>query len=973
MNMHGNAQSAMGKLAGKVTDESTNESLSGVSIVIKGTKSGGSSITDGTYILSLPAGTYTIVYSSTGYSAKEITGVEIKSGETSLLNIILSPNRGSLSEVKIVTAKRETQAAIYNVQKRSAAASDGISIETILKTPDNNAGQITKRITGVSVQGNRFVVVRGLADQYNQTILNGVPMTSTETDRNSFALDLIPAAVIDNIVVNKTATPDMPGNFAGGLVQINTKEFPTSNFVSISLQGSFYDQTIGKDFYNDKRSSLEWLGFGGKVRDLPGGFPMPLSKTPLTLLNAQEKTRYISMLKNNLAPIDYGPSLPNYNVQLGLGKTIRFKAGSQFGIVFALNQRKTELLEQEISAMRPRGPGAGGTGDFQYINYYSENIRYNYESSLGGALNIAYRFGNNKISLKNLYSNILRNVYIDRPYASIESFDVILSPNSYVAGTTHFIEERRIISSILSGEHRTGANNETRLDWNINIANYKFSNPDSRNFLYRKDSTEILQGNTNLGLSQALSSQSRIWNDNNDFIYGGAFNAATVFNLFRQKQLLKGGILFQNRSRKATGVLVPYVAPVGKLENFLDPVNVYPGGPLDYAISFAYVAGQVGNYNAGSSLLAAYESLENNLGKKIRLIWGLRVENYHQFVNVYNPVFYNNNFNEPDLVPALYASRNNFDFFPSVNLIYALSNKINIRGGFSNTVVRPELRDLTPFISYDFKTLQVTQGNADLKSTSIRNYDLKFEFFPSAGEILSFAAYYKNIQDPIERVAGTDNDFAVRPLNTGSAYVKGLEIEARKKLDFISVVPWLENVSLFGNASLIDSKVKAGSVNSLSVSRVTEHTLSGQPDYLVNAGISILAFRKSFELTLSYNNSSDYIIQLGTFDEATLTNGNKTPTSPDYRIKGRPLLDLVLTQSFLNDRARIKFNISNILKEPFIIYQDLNGNKKFDQTVTVDKTGMSGNHTITGGIDNTPSSVLGQRNYSLTFSYTFSR
>jgi hypothetical protein len=970
--MRGFSQAATGKLTGRITDATTNEKLYGASISVKGTKFGTPTQSDGSYLLVLPVGTYTISISMNGYASQEISGIEIKKGETTSLPIVLSPAAKAIDTVVVsVNVRRATQAALYNLQRRQSAAGDGISIEAIAKTPDNNVGQISKRITGVSVQENRFVVVRGLAEQYNQTILNGVPMTSTETDRNAFSLDLIPAVVVENIIVNKTATPDMPGNFAGGLVQVNTKDFPTDNFLSVTVQSSFFDQTIGKDFYSDKRDKLEWLGLGGNIRDLPKGFPSPTSRTPLVSLNAQERVRYLSMLPNNLAPINNGASKPNYSVQLGYGKSFRFENKSQLGIVAAITQRRSELIEQEVTA-RPLPIGVGGNQGFEFFNYYSENIRYNFESSLGGALNIAYRFGTSRITLSNLYSNIFRNVFLDRPFADIEAFDVLGNgPGLRVAGTTHFIDERRILNNILSGEHRTGNRNETIIQWNVNTSIYSTGNPDTRNFVYKKvDSSGFLLGNNNASIGQALSTQSRLWSNNTDFIFGGAFNTSTVFKLFSQKQVFKSGILFQTRKRKAEGLLVPYYAPQGILDSLLSPTNIYPGGPLDYTTSIAAIAGQVGNYNAGSSLKAFYESIENNFGKNLRVVWGLRIENYHQYVNVFQPFFFDN-FQQPDLLLGSFTSRNNFNFLPSVNVIYNLTDNFTLRAAYSATVIRPELKDLAPFQSYDFRTLQITQGNPELRSTSINNYDLKLEYFPVAGEILSLSGYYKKITDPIEKVPGIDNNAAIRPLNTGKATVYGIEGEIRKRLSFIPFAPWLGNVTLFGNASLIKSKVEAGPLNNFTINQVTEHTLSGQPNYIVNAGISILAFKKSFEFTFSYNRSGDFITQLGTFNETKLPNGNTTPTSPHFYIRGRDLADIVFTQSVLNKKGRIKFNISNLFNARFMVYQDLNGNGKFDSAATVDKTKTD--HRIVGGLDSTPSSIVPQRSYSLSFTYTFNQ
>jgi hypothetical protein len=965
------AQKAPGKLTGKITDASTNIPLAGASVQVKAGKTGTSSASDGTYLLILPEGIYTIIYSSSGYVTKEISGVEIKAGENTFQDIILTYSTSELKGIVITSARKESQASVYSIQRRSSAASDGISIETILKTPDNNAGQITRRITGVSVQENRFVVVRGLAEQYNQTILNGVPMASTETDRNAFSMDLIPSAVIDNIVVNKTATPDMPGNFAGGLVQVNTLDFPASRFLSVSLQASAFEKTLGEEFYADQRGNLEILSFPGKIRDLPDGFPAYRDQSSLVQMNIQEKSRYLKMLKNNLTPISYGSSYPNYNVQIGFGNSYKLKNGSQFGVVLALNQRKSEIIEQEITARLPVGPGVGGVGDFTFLNYYSENVRYGRESSLGGALNLAYRKGNNKITFKNLYSHIFRNTHISRPYASIESF-AVLNPVpgiSRIAGTSHIAEERGILSNVLAGEHRTGRNSETRIDWNVNTALYLTEMPDTRNFIYKSvDSSGYLLGNNNSSTAQAISSQGRTWSDNKDFIYGGAFNVTTVFNAWGKKQLFKNGILFQNRLRNANSLLIPYYAPEGIIDSFLATSNVYPGGPLDFTTSQASAASQVGNYNAGSSSLAAFESMENNIGKKLKIIWGLRVENYHQYVNVFNPLYYDG-FDEPVLQPLAYTSRNSFNFLPSINVIYQVSGKMNARLGYSSTVIRPELKDLAPFISFDFKNFQITQGNPDLRSTTIRNYDLKLEYFPSSSEILSVALYYKDLTDPIEKVAGTDNDIAIRPLNTGKAYVRGIEGEIRKRLNFISEAEWLGNILVFGNASWIESKVREGVVNNISIRQITEHTLSGQPDYIINAGISVQAFKKTFEATFSFNTTSDFINQLGTFNETTLSNGKSSPTNPHYNVKGRDMADIVITQTFLKNNAKIKFSISNLFNAPYILYQDLDGDGKFGTPVTIDKDALD--YRIAGGTDNTPSSIIPQRNYSLTFSYIF--
>lgn len=973
------AQNRTGKLTGKITDSSTNLSLSGVSITPKGTNKGTASINDGSYILTLSPGTYTIIYSYTGYATKPISEIEIKSGETTYLDIILRPRIKNENVVVVIaprSARKETAAAVYNKQKLSAAASDGIGAESIAKTPDPNAAAILKRVTGVNVVDNRFVVVRGMGAQYNQTMLNGVTMTSTETNQNAFSFDLIPAAVIDNIVVNKTATPDMPGNFAGGIIQVNTKDFPAKTFFSIGLQAGFSDQTYGNDFYSDKIARSEWIGFRGKNRDLPDGFPQTgKERVSITSVNAQERIRLLKALPNNLVPINQGPSGLNESMQLGYGKTIKFSNNSQFGIIAALTQRKSELIEKEIILRDPVEASFTPAGKPQF-NQYAENSRYRFASEFAGVLNLAYNFGNNKITLKNIFSNVFKNNFIKRDSLFISTLS--LSTDDPLEGYSYLSEERRLINSILSGEHRTGKNNETRLDWNVNITANNTKAPDTRNFVLIKDKNKqnsYTTYNQGVNVVDALRLQSRFWTDTKDIITGGAFNMSSVFEWLGQKQIVKGGLLFQNRRRESNATILPYPGITTQYPLPLDSVlaaEKYGTGPDAIDIALFTDFSNAGLYKAATALQASYASMENKLGKKTRVIWGVRIENYQQSVNVYRPVFYDN-FLQPDYVFTNLASRSSIDILPSVNIVYSPHASTNIRLAYSNTVIRPDLKDLAPFTRMDFQTFQLSTGNARLKSTSVSNYDLKLEWFPSAGEIISVGAFYKKLVDPIEYGQTNEQnvDIGVVAINSGNATIKGLEAEFRKKIDFIKSVPWLKNITLFGNGTLVKSLVKESAVDNFFLDFFPEHRLTGQSDYTVNMGISISAFKNNFEVTLSYNRSGDYITQLGSSEfERNSPDGKRRLVIPHYVVQARDLMDLVIRQNFLKKKGQIKLNISNLLAKPTLIYEDFNGNDKQDTPFRIDRTARGAGFVI-DGIDNISSLTNGQRTFSISFTYTF--
>jgi hypothetical protein len=965
-----------GKLTGKIIDAANNEAIMGANVTVKETKYGKSTLADGTYSITLPAGTYTVSFSHTSYQAKELTGVVIKEGQPTVLDVILQAGSSKLTGVVITsTVKKEAQSSLYSAQKRSAAASDGISTEAIRKTPDNNAGQILKRVVGLNVQDNRFVVVRGLNDQYNQTMLNGVPMTSTETNRNAFAFDLIPAAVIDNITVNKTATPDMPGNFAGGIVQVNTKDFPVKDFYSVTVQTGFSDQTLGKDFYADKRNKLSVIGIEEKSLQLPKDFPTGISKVPIFYLNQQERSRYLKTIANNLAPINDGHSGLNESFQLGWGKSVKLKNDDQLGIVAAISQRKTELIEKESTSRDPIFSTGQIPDTISGLGYYSQNRRYRYSVDIGGVVNLAYRFGNSKITLKNLYSQVLNNLFIDRPEVRFGNTDYLNLFDQKYIGLTFLNEKKNILNTILSGEHRTGKNNETRLEWNLNATANNTTTPDTRNFVFGlKDAVRniVEAGSSNFSYSGALAAASRAWSENKDFIYGGAFNITTPFNFSGNKHLFKTGVLFQNRQRKATGTVLPIENTISAVIDSVFAASSYAPGSTDVTNRLAAAASTSSNYNAGSSLLAAYESIENKIGKKIRVIWGVRIENYQQTIAVYTPV-YLRDFQAPLDSTIQFGARTTINILPSVNFIYSPLPSINIRAAYSQTVIRPELKDLASFVRYDYQNFSLTQGNQFLKSAAITNYDVKLEWFPSSGEIVTLAGFYKNLKGPIEYakgMTGTDVGKLRIPVNAGDAYVKGVEAEVRKKLDFIPVAKWLSHLTLFGNGTLLQSKVKRKVINDFYFSYVGEHALSGQANYILNAGASLQLFNNSFEATISLNRTGDYNNELGSSDfTRALSNGTMVAEVPPYRVKARNMVDLVFTQALWKEKCKIKLNVINLLNKPYILYQDINGNGKADDPVLIDIRKAENNYL--SGTDNYASSVAGQRTYSLAITYTF--
>jgi outer membrane receptor protein involved in Fe transport len=319
--------------------------------------------------------------------------------------------------------------------------------------------------------------------------------------------------------------------------------------------------------------------------------------------------------------------------------------------------------------------------------------------------------------------------------------------------------------------------------------------------------------------------------------------------------------------------------------------------------------------------------------------------------------------------------------------IYSPTKTTNIRAAYSQTVIRPDLKDLADFYRYDFQAFRFTTGNSELKSTSITNYDLKFEWFPSAGEIISFGAFYKKLIDPIEygEVTAANTYIGKLAINSGDAYVKGIESEVRKKLDFISFLPWLKNVTLFGNGALLESAVKDRIIYNPFYDFSPAHSLTGQPKYIINAGINISAFKNTFEATLNYNRTGDYIDQLGSstflFGGPPVPGGGSIPAIPygkpvlqipNFILQARDIIDISIRQNVLKGKGVFKFRVANLLSKPLVIYQDLNGNNKYDKVPFKRIINYDAEQAVAqGAIDNIASIITGQRNISLAFTYTF--
>lgn len=882
------------KLSGKVIN-TKNEPLAGVSVKITGTTTGTSTDVEGRFTLNLSVGKkYELEFSAVGYEPKTITEAEVTTGIVNELNITLEVKVKSGDNVVVTartsTARRETVNSVIAFQKNTNTVASVISAESIRRSPDKNTGEVLKRTPGASIQEGRFLIVRGLADRYNQAMLNGILLTSTEPDRKTFSFDLIPATMIDNIIINKAFVPEYPGEWAGGLIQVNTKDIPAKNFFNVQVGTGINTQTTGKTFYKDAQGGkLDWLGTDDGTRALPSGYTR---KAEFDQLTPAEKTAIGKQLRSNWAPVQNSAG-PNVSFQANGGFTTKL-FGKSFGGTFGLNysrSNKNLRLLNRVNVIDENTYVVSLVSDFN-DNKYQQEISGGALGSLSLQLN-----SKNRISVKSIININSTNSVTQR-----NGYDI--SRTEDLKGSEFTFKQNTFFTVQVNGDHSIAA--PLKLKWYgaFNILDGYI--PDQRRILYTRSSGT--QDPYLLLISGTLSQQSgsRIYQNLSDYIYTAGGDLAYTFDWLKQKQTLKGGYMLQVKDRLYDAQLFANNLPIGNNAlRALTPDKVFLpenfGNGTDNKFGFDAIKGNTFRYLANTILNAGFLQFDNQFSKNIRLVWGLRVENYDQLVGSVKK----------------WDDRHTYssvtDFLPGLNLTVKLNTKTNLRLTGSQTVIRPELRELTSLNLYDFELNASVQGNPSLKRTKVSNFDLRYEIYPRAGEVITAGIFYKHFNNAIEQYlnGGGGGSSTFTYLNAKKVTAFGAELELRKKLDFSTA---LKNFTFQANASYINSKVSDTTLR-------LDRALQGQSPYVFNFGLLYDHEKTGFNATLLFNQIGERIYLVG----------DALAGAPDIYEAPRALIDLQLAKKLIKNKAEIKLNIADLLNKTQYFYQNANNNKTFQK------------------------------------------
>ena len=881
------ASAQKAKVVGKVTN-TKNESLIGVTVSLKADRNQVTKTdVEGRFTFTIDVNKeYTISATYVGYKEKSITIKATAAGEELTTDIFLEEGGKKLNDVTVSasrsTNKGSTDNALIAFQRNTNTVASVISSESIKRSPDRNTAEILKRTPGASIQEGKFIIVRGLADRYNQAMLNGILLTSTEPDRKTFSFDLFPAQIIDNIIINKAFVPELPGEWAGGLIQVNTKDIPTKNFFNIQLGTSANSLITGKEFLKDKGGKTDWYGIDDGTRSLPNGYT---TKSTFDTSSIAAKTALGKTMASNWSPIT-STAKPNVSVQMNGGFTGTFlgkKIGGLIGVSYANASRFQDNINNQNQLSNAGFTPYVALNDKKYIN----DINMGAIAGLSMFLNPL-----NKISYKAIVNVKTTNTYTQRA-GTVYDRQELVKGNEFVFGQNTFFTNQ------LNGEHSLSS--KLKFNWYGAFNILDSYSPDQRRILY----TKSIAGSDPyvLNISNTLSQQSgsRVYQTLSDYIYTGGGDLTFKVN---QQNTIKAGYMGQVKDRLYDAQLFAIFLPKDNAAlRLLDASSAFVsdnfGNGTDNKFAFNSIQNRNFRYLANTILNAGYLQFDNKLSDGLRVVWGLRVENFDQLVGSVKKWDPRHTYSKVT------------DYLPGVNATIKVGEKSNLRLTASQTVIRPELRELSALSIYDFELNASVSGNPDLKRTKITNTDLRYELYPSAGETFSVGVFYKNFENPIESVyqegSGGSSLFSFQ--NAAKATAFGAEIDVRKKL--------ATRFTFQANASYINSKIEDANIG---ISRA----LQGQSPYLLNAGLLYDVVEKGFNMTALINQVGKRIYLVGDIQAGS--------GSPDVYENPRALLDFQVSKKFSNNKAEVKMTISDILNQRQIFYQNNDGNTNYNSS-----------------------------------------
>lgn len=851
-----NVNAQTGKITGTIMDGEFNEPMAFANVLIKNTTKGTTSDFDGKYFIDVEAGNYTLVFSYIGYQTIEISDVVVKSNDEVIVDVTLNTN--SLETVVITTTVRKnTESAILDLQKKSITLLDGLSAQSIKSSGASNIASAVKNVPGVSIQGGKYVYVRGLGDRYTKSILNGVDIPGLDPDRNTIQMDIFPTNILDNIIVVKSAAAEYPADFTGGVIDIVTKDFPTKANYTISTGFGYNpDMHFNDNYLNYSGSNTDFLGFDDGMRNIPvnryqvipGTFD---NSTVLSNMTNVFNKELMAKQANSGANFNFGFTAGN---QFDVGDD---KLGYQLSFSY---KNKTQFYDDRFDGTYMRDQNNSSVNELVGTRT-SEGVEGKNTVLLSSLAGIVYKRDNSKYKVNFLH--------IQNGESSAGLYDQQIAQ---AAGGSGFepikkdallYTERSITNLLFEGNHSFDDAN-----WKLN---WKVSPTLSR--VYDKDHriTPLQQSqNGNYFISPSAASRPiRIWRNLQEISLVAKVDAVRKYNFMDRPAKAKFGFNQTVKQRDFSiddfqfEISGQNIVADGNADNLLLSENIWtPQTDQGSHLVWGDLYEPANTFDATQNISAGYLSNEFSVSEKLKAVVGLRAELFSAIYTGQNQAA-TEIFVDEKIIDKL-------DLFPSANFIYSLNDNSNLRVSYSRTTARPSFKEASKSQIFDPITNRLFIGNIDLEPSYISNFDIRTEFFGENSEMFAISGFYKDFKDPIELTFYESAPDQLTPRNLGNASVFGIEFEFRKSLGFL--LNSLENLKFNINASYIESDLTMFEdeynrrVNAARDGESIEKSreLQGQSPYLINAGLNYSDSEIGLQTGLFFNVQGETLEVVGT-------------------------------------------------------------------------------------------------------------
>jgi TonB-dependent receptor len=876
-----------GVVWGVVKDTKFSESVIEAQVSVIGRKEKTFTDVEGRYRLELPPGKYKIRVAFELHQPSRIDDVIVVAGKISRIDVKLVPDESAVEEVVIEeSVDTQTTEGVALTRKNAAAAGDGVGRAEIARTPDKNAAEAAQRVVGATVVGGRFVFVRGLGERYTNALLNGAPLPSPEPDRNTVPLDLFPSMVLDSLTIAKQFTPDMPGDFAGGSVRIQTRDFPKQALLQIALSGAFNSAATFQKRPSYYGSSTQWLGYDGGRRDFPPGIPN--QRLSGANYSNEELVQYGYRFNTLMSTMRRGTP-PNHGLTIVAGNGWKVGANKKAGVLLALSYSRTYQL-RDIVARKYQLQTTDGQPNLLVVDE-------DYAGTQGIDSVRIGAFGNASLEINRQHTISLLGLRSQTADDATSELEGTLRSSGSRVHTSHLEYVARRLSFVqVRGEHRYPKQNDLQINWHASIAKAQRDQPDTRDVRYAKATRDGAAGWSALGDGNGLHS----WYDQSDRTLAAGLDVQQpIVKGAHDTKLKLGGLLssrdrafkarrFQLQAARSTGPLFDAASfcygeqwSTNCASQLFRPDLVRTDGLVLDEWTF-----NLDQYSTSLDIYSLYGMVDTKLTSQLRAVAGVRPEITSQYFIGYDP------FKREDgpRTSTIFETT----WLPALSLVYAVGKESNFRFGASRTVARPQLREITPTRFTSFSGDADVQGNERLQLTKIANFDLRFETFPTLREVLAISLFYKNFSKPIEEVIGNNNLLSFA--NAEGGYALGLELEGRKSLDWLA--PALKPFTFIGNLTLVKSRVDLGANAAQSTN--SERSLSFQSPYVVNLSLDYDNEKSRTEFRILYNVFGPRIVAAG------------SEGLPDIYELPRHSLDLSVAQK-IRTHFELKLQAQNIL------------------------------------------------------------